>query len=385
MKKSECFSKSKCIYTFFDVLSKSVLVFICAIISTTPTWSQNLDNSSAKIVINTTNPDPHFQDRHSVVRERVQPRPPSIFATLWREGMLELTLETDHEKLANERAGKKYQSGTLEFQDNHGETVRLDIQVKTRGNMRLRECTYAPLKIHHTGSDESLKIVLGCKSDDVDQQALVREYVVYKLYNIISDHSLQVQLVNLLLKDINGNDESKQIFALIIEGFDESAARLGAAIYRSKKPSTKDLKKRSYQTLALFQYFVGNTDWQVSSQHNIRFIEASPEGAIEGLPYDFDHGGLVNASYAVPAKNMPITSVQDRFFSGDCDLTGYEEVAQIFFDHRDELLNVPKNCRQLNDASREYVINYMNRSFEILANRSHLRSEIKRGCTWQNK
>jgi hypothetical protein len=36
------------------------------------------------------------------------------------------------------------------------------------------------------------------------------------------------------------------------------------------------------------------------------------------VPYDFDYSGIVDARYAVPAKQFKLTSVRDRIYRGPC-------------------------------------------------------------------
>ena len=47
---------------------------------------------------------------------------------------------------------------------------------------------------------------------------------------------------------------------------------------------------------------IGNTDWAVPNNHNVKLIYDKERKLAPPLvvPYDFDYSGLVDASYAVP-------------------------------------------------------------------------------------
>lgn len=70
--------------------------------------------------------------------------------------------------------------------------------------------------------------------------------------------------------------------------------------------------------IALFQYMIGNTDWSVMNNHNVKEI-ISKKTALQGhlqCLYDFDYSGLVNAEYAIPSEALGIEKVTDRIYRG---------------------------------------------------------------------
>jgi hypothetical protein len=75
-----------------------------------------------------------------------------------------------------------------------------------------------------------------------------------------------------------------------------------------------------YLTLmTLFQFMIGNTDFAITAQHNVRVVETPTERRY-AVPYDFDYSGLVNATYAVVDKTRieGISSVRERRYRGPC-------------------------------------------------------------------
>lgn len=111
--------------------------------------------------------------------------------------------------------------------------VELTVQVKVRGHFRkLRQnCTYPPFLISFNGSDKSnslfseqkkLKLVTPCR----DERFVVREYLVYKLYNLTTPKSFKARLVKFTLKanDIRGKSYDP-LFGILLEEEDQMAKR----------------------------------------------------------------------------------------------------------------------------------------------------------------
>ena len=67
-------------------------------------------------------------------------------------------------------------------------------------------------------------------------------------------------------------------------------------------------------TLAVFEYLIGNTDWSVPYQHNIRLLTVPAIKNPVPVPYDFDQAGLVEAFYALPSENIGVASVRERVY-----------------------------------------------------------------------
>jgi hypothetical protein len=69
--------------------------------------------------------------------------------------------------------------------------------------------------------------------------------------------------------------------------------------------------------MGVFQYFIGNTDYSVSSLHNVELVRVGL-GVHVPVAYDFDFAGAVNASYAKPPPAVRTRHVRERVFRGEC-------------------------------------------------------------------
>ena len=75
--------------------------------------------------------------------------------------------------------------------------------------------------------------------------------------------------------------------------------------------------------VAVFQYFIGNTDYSLQGRirgreccHNAKVFDVG--GELLSVPYDFDYSGLVNADYAGANPIVNQTNVWQRSYLGAC-------------------------------------------------------------------
>ena len=316
----------------------------------------------------------------------------SLFSTLKNSGILAIKIKTDQRKFIREKKKEIYQPAHLFFKDAKGEELAYEIQMKSRGNMRLKTCYYPPIRIKLTDSTlqennlqnyPKLKLVVGCKGGESYEKLLLKEYLAYKINNIITENSFRVQLLELTMQDTEGKNEDRVSYAFAIEDQDEMAERLGGILFEPRSVSRRALQRASYDVLALFQYIIGNTDWFVLNKHNTKYVRTEEPPAIIPIAYDFDFAGMVNAPYAVPNEKIPISSVTQRYFIGECrDEGGYAETIRKLLDKKLEILKLVEDFTHLNERSRQNLIKYLNESFEILEDPKKQQKELAKGCGW---
>ena len=106
-------------------------------------------------------------------------------------------------------------------------------------------------------------------------------------------------------------------WGFLLESERELAERTGGKILAGSRGALYDhLAEGAPALLALWEYFIGNTDWSLAALHNIRLV-ATDTGTF-AVPYDFDFSGLVDAPYAAPDPRLPIRSVRERLWRGPC-------------------------------------------------------------------
>src|SRR5438034_957365 len=166
--------------------------------------------------------------------DRVPPAP-GLFGP---DEPLALTLTTNLKAVMKDRGSQSpYHAATLSYADPDGAPVSLAIRVKTRGLFRLKPttCQFPPLMLHfpkkqaaHTvfASQEKLKLVTHCQNRrDEYEQYVVEEYLIYRMYNLLTERSLRVRLTRMTYADSGGRDAPLTKYGFLLEDDREMAAR----------------------------------------------------------------------------------------------------------------------------------------------------------------
>ncbi|MBO0931490.1 hypothetical protein [Fibrella aquatilis] len=200
--------------------------------------------------------------------------------------------------------------------------LRLPVSLTVRGNFRrdAGNCIFPPLsldlpkkKLAGTvfAEQNKLKLVTHCQEDNY----IVREYLVYKLFNELTDLSFRARLAKITYRDSTNKQQGGTHWAFLVEDNDDVAKRNGLKLtdQRIKAVYTDSL---TMATVGVFQYMIGNTDWSVNYQHNVNVMIDTVRNQFVAVPYDFDYAGIVETSYSVPDKQLMIDSVRDRIYRG---------------------------------------------------------------------
>lgn len=262
--------------------------------------------------------------------------PATTFATALFESdeTLAIVLELPVGDLLRHAKKRPTVDAKIRYLDGDAEIV-LNAKVTTRGKSRLEQCRYPPLSLNlkkkHTASTafeglKKLKLVTPCRGSAVYQRYLDQEYAVYRAYNLLTDYSFRVRKLELTFRDSNARHKDATHHAFFIEPLPSAANRLGNEVIRSPRVKVSQLDPEQITIMALFQFLVGNTDWSALKGpgtedccHNGKLV--GPKGSAGGwviLPYDFDQSGIINTSYAVPAKELRLRSVRQRAYRGFC-------------------------------------------------------------------
>lgn len=152
---------------------------------------------------------------------------------------------------------------------------------------------------------------------DEFERYVVNEYLGYRFYRLFTPASLDVRLARITYVDPDSPRRRFTRDAFFSEHFDVMASRLGAAVVPNGAYDPARLDTAAADRLALFQFMIGNTDWSIERQDNIVLL-AMPDGRQVPVLFDLDMSGLVNAHYARPASGLPIQTVTQRWYRGQC-------------------------------------------------------------------
>ena len=230
---------------------------------------------------------------------------------------LQLTFDTTILDRANRESG--WTPGSLSGTTAQGLAFDIPVQVALRGNTRRTLCDRPPLKIRvdssvTVGGTEihrgKLKMVSPCLWDAEGEQLLHRERLAYEMYQRVTPYSFQTYSTEIEYVSIYSKGEGVAQPVFFLEPKQDLYARL--EVKKAKDEVVKNVSGDHYGSFVLFQYFIGNTDWNLSNRHNLVLVKEAQHGRAIPIPYDFDQSGLVNAPYAKPYPTMPIEQVTDR-------------------------------------------------------------------------
>lgn len=315
----------------------------------------------------------------------------SIFDHLAQRSIVKLTIETNLKQLIRKKFREEYQVAKISYANSEDSLSQHPIKIKTRGNSRKGLCYFPPLKLKFSkqllrelgmNSDfNKIKLVCPCGRSKTHQQYIVKEYLAYRMYNVLTDMSFKAQLLDLTLLGDKDDLKPMQGYAFLIESSDQLANRFQGVPYKPALLNPKYTLEAQTAMLSLFEYMIGNTDWSISKHHNIYSFRSPLYELPICSPYDFDYSGIVNASYAVPHESLNIESVTQRLFKGICHSKGiYEQAAQHFILKKEELYAVVTDCIYLNATEQVFILDYMSNFFRIIEHDKKLDRVIQAQC-----
>ena len=291
-----------------------------------------------------------------------------------------------------------YHPGQWTYINEQGESQRLDVSIRIRGNFRREYCELPPLQLNFRKSQvkgtlfkgqNKLKLVSPCQHGLESQQKLLLEYLAYRTYEILTDYSFGTRLIRLSYVDSDNKLNSWTDLAFVIEDEDDLAARLQLDSVAVKENRFEELDRPTTALAELFQLLISNHDYSVIKgpegeyccHNSVMFTR--PESADKRIPvpYDFDMSGLVNASYAAPPHHLPIRLVRTRYYRGMCQPPEVmdEAVAHIL-SKKKEILDLYANTSELSRMTRNRTLNYVKSYFAILEDEAKLKKQVLDRC-----
>lgn len=258
--------------------------------------------------------------------------PPTLFDQFGHTELLKLELEFSLDTMYAKVDTNEEYPALFRYKDAHGNWVELPSEIRARGRYRRRVCDFPPLRIDFSKSDlrarglaehDDMKLVTHCQTGRKGKDAVLREYLAYKMYQELSDYALRAQLVEVTYKDTESNQKLVK-YGILLEDIDELAARKGSVeCDECFGLSTVEFQQDNLRTHAMFQYMIGNVDWSIPMSRNLKILKPANGGLNTVVPYDFDFSGIVNVGYAVPSIDIGQEQVGDRVYLG-VERTGSE-------------------------------------------------------------
>jgi hypothetical protein len=286
--------------------------------------------------------------------------------------------------------------GQMIFNPGKSDSTNRKIRINYRGILRYDLCSFPPIQINFKNplySDsikiKKIKLVTHCEPGAITDEYVIREFLVYKLFNALNDTSLRVRLLKINYIDTKSNKKPIIKYGFFIEPLEFLAKRTNSTIITTKTLKQNHIIPQVIDRLAIFNYLVSNWDWSVLGLHNVEVLKplsynAAPLGI--SVPYDFDLTGIVNAEYAVPPPELGIQTIRERIFSGLCrSKEVYLKDLKEFIDKKQKLYAVITDSPYLNSRSKKDITNFMDEFFNQLEkpkSQDKLIQEFLRTCKY---
>ncbi len=293
--------------------------------------------------------------------------------------VMSATLITNMVKVLNHANKKGYNiTGTFLTTLPDGTKVNDPVMIEKRGHFRSDFCYVPPIKIIFNYKDsaklnslKSLKLVSECKVSSDHEQFLFKEYLCYKIYNLISDRSYQVRLAKVMWEDSGARKKPLDEYGFFLEDLKDLAARNNCTEWKKGNLNTEQTDRRQMTTVALFEFMIGNTDWAVTVGHNTRLILSKEDTLSKPyvVPYDFDYSGLVNTYYSIPDEKLEIESVTQRSYRGyPRTMPELQQALDTFRVQKKNIYDLINNFSYLSARSKREMTGYLDGFYEIVDN-----------------
>jgi hypothetical protein len=308
---------------------------------------------------------------------------------------LEFTLQADFSAINKERDPNSTPrfSGLLKTAGSDGQMKSVEVQLSPRGHLRRKTitCSFVPLRLEFSkdstkgtafeGPATALKLITHCQDSKEHEQFVLRENLAYRLANILTPRSFRARLAKVTYINSKTQKTITTRYGMLLEDDNDVARRMGGRTVSVERTLFSDLEPNTLAQMMVFEYLLGNTDFSIYALHNVILVQLPGPRILYPVPYDFDLSGLVHPPYAVPAPNLGIKSVTERYYRGPC-LTAeqLEPVFNLFRSKKSEMLAAVNTMIDLGSDARSEVRNFLNDFFNGIDRPSSVKQAFINGC-----
>jgi len=225
------------------------------------------------------------------------------------------------------KSSKRY-PGELKHTRADGRVDTIPVKLSARGHVRrlAQTCDYVPLRVEFSkeslketvfDGQSTLKLVVQCRDGGEYDQYILREHLAYRIFNLLTSRSLRTRLARVTYVDSTTGKVMGTRYAMFLEHDSDVARRMEGRSVELQRVQFKDVDADTLETMMVFAYMIGNTDFSIYALHNVVLVQ-TPDLVLHTVPYDFDISGLVHPPYAIPMKSLPIKTVDERLYRGPC-------------------------------------------------------------------
>jgi hypothetical protein len=277
------------------------------------------------------------------------------------------------------------------MKDANGGELKIPVQLRTRGHYRLanRNCSFVPLRLDFKKGEvkgtvfdgqDKLKLVTHCQSNALYEEYMVREYLAYKVHNLVTPRSYRARMAKVTYVDSATGTPIETRNAVFLEHEDDVARRMEGEVVEIRRALFDDVDPNQILELAIFAAFVGHVDWSLAALHNVRLVRQQ-NGNMMPVLYDMDFTGLVSTKYSIPDPRLGIRSVKDRLYRGPCkEATELAPFFGAYREKKDAILKLYEEQPGLDARYRKDATNWLTQWFKLLDNPRDAKWMFKDNC-----
>ncbi|MCI4669652.1 MAG: hypothetical protein MRZ79_16070 [Bacteroidia bacterium] len=296
---------------------------------------------------------------------------------------LKLTILSDWDSLLHDRGDSvSLHKARLNYQKD-GERKSIRAKIRSRGNFRKNPavCTFPPIKVYIDkeyrkgtlfAKHKALKLVCHCR----EESAILQEYLLYKVYQMLTPYSFSVRLAEITYVDLKGTRPPEKHYGFFIEDDKRVAKRMGGKRFDDPITRLDSIDKDQLHLVHAFMYMSGNMDWNVLMRKNVKLITPQKGQLPLPVPYDFDWSGVVNASYTGIDQTF-----ERRDMHGLClSMEEWKNLSAKFLAIEDEVKDLYKGFYRLDLEERTRAIQYYKYFFKIISKESKIQQRLIDPC-----
>ncbi|MEZ4687051.1 MAG: hypothetical protein R3B47_13585 [Bacteroidia bacterium] len=306
--------------------------------------------------------------------------------------VLELELFTDFKELTRD-VGDERESHPAKI-CLKGSRDTFELKLKVRGNFRRKRhnCNFPPLRLDFKKDSmngtifegiNKMKLVTHCEQKSArHHQIVLQEHILYQAWEVLTPVHFKSRLAKITYHNSAQEDDIVERWGLLLEPVKNMATRCNGLELEPTGGIGKDATDRAgTELLYLFEYMVGNTDFSVIYQHNVKLIQPDSGGKPIPVPYDWDFCGWIGAPYAKPNPTLGIETVQQRKYRGFC-WPDEEQLAtlQHIVSKKADLLAIIEREPGLDERYRKRMIKYLEDFFEWAEKPKRVEADFLRAC-----
>jgi len=311
---------------------------------------------------------------------------------------LDVELEGAFAQITRDRSVEEEVEGKFRYTAAGGTPVEFDVLFRARGNWRRNPdiCDFPPIRINFRKSQtdntlfdkqDKIKLVTHCQNNSRRyDQAVVSEYLAYRIFNVLTDYSYRARLLKLTYI-YTDNGKRLDTYGVLVEHADRISRRVGGDPIETELVDVSEIRPQDLNITSVFQFFIGNTDFSPRAAppeknccHN-QTLFTQEDGLYRTIPYDFDQTGLVDAQHASPNPRFGIRTVKVRVYRGRCANNHLlPETLQLFRDKRAEIEALIETQPELTNATRRNMLRYVESFYYDIDDPKEVERQLVKSC-----